>query len=142
MGHKYLKELGIVDDMNIPNTDYKDTEGRNKRFKKQRKKFGFDERETWEMDFTLACWVYEHFKWYVEYAPIDTTFYMFDIEVVDNVEKNTIKVEKATQEQAIEKVLEYIEKYFINSYEDENAAYFYYKCAFRIVAEIMPVMWW
>ena len=55
MGHKYLKELGISDDMCVPNTDYKDTEGRDERFKKQRKKFGFDERETWAMDFTLAC---------------------------------------------------------------------------------------
>ena len=73
---------------------------------------------------------------------INTTFYTFDIEVVDNVEKNTTKVKKVTQEQAIKKVLEYIEKYFTYNDKNNSAAYFYYKCALNIVAEIMPVMWW
>lgn len=144
--HKYLEGVlskdYLTNGMCVPNASIAagySTKKRKKKLKKQRKKYGFDERETWSMDFTLACWIYERFKWYEKHAPVDLTCHKFDIEVL--VKDDPIEVEEktVTQEQAIEYVFKYFEYYFKH---DEDKEFIYYDYAMRIVTKIMPAMWW
>ena len=146
MGHKYLKDIipYFDSEMCIPNAEIESEESkeRRERFKKQREEYGFDERETWAMDFTLACWIYEHFKYYVERVPIDLTFHHFNIEILineDPVERKEIEV---NQQEAINYVLEYFEHYLTEEDVCSDRAILYYECAMRIVAKLMPAMWW
>ena len=139
MKRKYLKDIIKYKSsyMCVPLAKLNDKK-RNKKWKKQRKKYGFDERETWSMDFTLACWIYEHFKWYIDNAPIDMSFHTFKINVIDEDDSLRVEEKNVTQLEAINYVLKYLEYYFIYS----NDAFEYYQAALRIVAEIMPAMWW
>ena len=145
MGHKYLKN--IISDfdskMCVPNTEIKsESKKRRKRYKKQRKKYRFDERETWSMDFTLACWIYEHFKYYVEKAPVDLTFHHFNIEILAKEDPVEMKEIEVNQQEAINYVLEYFEYYFTEEDVNLSRAILYYECAMRIVAKLMSAMWW
>lgn len=144
MNHKYLKKLNFTKDdwYCVPNAKLGKGKAK-KKWEKQRKKYGFDLRETYAMDFTLACWIYEHFKWYVDEAPIDLTFHKFDIKIIDFIEgidsEPRYKDVRVTQKEAINYVFEYFEYYFSHEWEDE---YYYYITAMEIVAKIMPAMWW
>ena len=48
-----------------------DDEIRNQKWKKEAEEYGFDERETWNLDFTFFCWLYERLKKYKEVSPAD-----------------------------------------------------------------------
>lgn len=147
MSHKYLNDIGIKsDNVCIFNTEVIDRD-RQKRFKKQRKKYGFDERETWVMDYTMATWIYSHFKAYKKYAPriVDLTDDKFDIPKWDK-EKNIISNEmiKVNQKEAIDIVIKNI-KFYLKYNEDLNkakTAIKKFEYAFRIIGIIAPAMWW
>ena len=71
-GRKYLQKLGI----NIKNTPWgwcedKKHNQRKKEWKKQRKIYGFDSRETWSLNYTIAILVYERLSMYNEVNIID-----------------------------------------------------------------------
>jgi len=55
-----------------------------KAFKKERKKYGFDSRETWCLQQTSAMWLYEHLKMYLKYAGkiVNLDHYTFEIQKV------------------------------------------------------------
>jgi len=36
---------------------------RQPKWKEQQNKYGFDERETWSLDFTFIAWIYPRLKW-------------------------------------------------------------------------------
>lgn len=150
MSHKYLNDIGIKsDNVCIFNTEAIDTDrDRQKRFKKQRKKYGFDERETWVMDYTMATWIYSHFKAYKKYAPriVDLTDDKFDIPKWDK-EENIISDEmiKVNQKEAINIVIKNIKFYLKYNDGDLNKAKTAIKkleYAFRIIGIIAPAMWW
>ena len=61
---KYLKDLGILED-NTPQGWNKD-DSRQERWIKEREIYGFDEKETWSMDFTFKLWLYERLSMYNE----------------------------------------------------------------------------
>ena len=69
MKRKYL------DQANIPNESRPDKWGkgtvRDKKWKKQRDKYGFDERDTYSMDTTFYCWLLEHLMMYNEVNNLD-----------------------------------------------------------------------
>lgn len=145
MGHKYLDKIPFFtknDKICFPNAKIKKNDKRKKIWKKERKKYGFDNRETYSMDFTLACWIYEHFKWFLDNVPIDLTLHKLDIEVIVNENDDSLKTEvrKVSQKEAIEYVLRYFEYYFKETFSDRGDQY--HICAMRIVAELMPFMWW
>ena len=50
-----------------------DDEIRNQKWKKEAEEYGFDERETWNLDFTFFCWLYERLKRYKEINCVDLT---------------------------------------------------------------------
>jgi hypothetical protein len=149
MSHKYLNDIGIKsNDVCIFNTESIDKDkNRQKRFKKQRKEYGFDERETWSMDYTMATWIYSHFKAYKEYASkiVNLTYHKFNIPEW-NEEENVISNEmiEINQEEAIDIVIKNI-KFYLKYSDDLNKgdiAIKKFEYAFRIIGIIAPAMWW
>lgn len=66
MAKKYLNDLGVNDTM--INLDPKDKRWR--RWNQQKKMYGFADYETYQMDYTFYCWLYEHLMMYLEVAKI------------------------------------------------------------------------
>lgn len=145
MAHKYLNKIGIKStETCVFNTEEKEKSPRQKHFNKMRKKHGFDPRETWALDFTLATWIYEHFMYYKKYAAIDLTFHKFMIPAWDN-ENNEISNEtiEVTQEEAINIVLDNIKFYLVNEeISMDEVTYKKYEYALRVISIIIPAMWW
>lgn len=76
MRHKYLEEI-----TNIAETPYRwcsDT-GRDEKWINERKIYGFDERETWSLDYTFFCWLYERCMMFKEINCVDLDFHKFNI---------------------------------------------------------------
>ena len=170
--HKYLNDLGISSTelciFNTRETDNGKETGREKRFKKQREKYGFDERETWAMDYTLITWLYSHLKWYKNHAPINFEFHHFDIPVLEDIPEDEIEWNEArtyapafqkevikkdvSQKDAMKLALKYM-KYFLKKEDDEEddfkaaaeietRRFECAKCSLKIVAELFPALWW
>ena len=168
--HYYLNKLGIKsDDPCIFNSGNNSEQYNCKRFKKERLKYGFDSRELWSMDYTSACWLYEHIKLYKKIAGkiVDLNFRTFYIPVFYEIPENELEyngkypknylctqIETRTQLEAIDFIIQYLEFYLkYDEYDDteedldkinknEQMAYEYLQGAFRIYAEILPSMWW
>lgn len=74
MKRKYLDDIGVKERHDLWNKDDK----RQKKWKKQRRKYGFDERETWCLESAFYCWLYERLMFYREKAPVDLSYRKFD----------------------------------------------------------------
>ena len=83
MYHKYLND--ILPKGKTPYDFYYDDEIKNQKWKKEREQYGFDERETWNLDFTFFCWLYERLRKYKEVSFADLTHKNVK---VNNEEKN------------------------------------------------------
>ncbi len=150
MSHKYLNDIGIKStECCIFNTnENNENKKRQKEFKKQRKKFGFDERETWALDYSFATWLYSHLMWFKEYAgnTIDLTTHTFDIPKW-NDKKNKIckkKIIGVNQLEAIDIMIDCL-KYYITHYdkiEDYQITFEKIKYVCIIFGIVMPAMWW
>ena len=69
MNHKYLDD--ILPKGKTPYDFECDDEIRNQKWEKEREQYGFDERETWNLDFTFCCQLYERVRKYKEVIPVD-----------------------------------------------------------------------
>ena len=69
MAHKYLDD--ILPKGKTPYDFECDDEIRNQKWKKEAEEYGFDERETQNLDFTFFCWLYERLRKYKEVSPVD-----------------------------------------------------------------------
>lgn len=129
---KYLDELEIPVENYGTNfvSDYRD-----EFWERQRKIYGFDERETWNLDKIFIEWIYTRVKMYKEFASkaVQLDFHQL-----------TFKGEKYTQIQMIDLLLNKCEKIlkfdFVDRHCDENADIQRDIC--DIWKEILPVMWW
>lgn len=65
-----------LDKMNLTNREDRwNTAEKQRDWKRQRDKYGFDERETWDICHSFYCWLYERLQYYVEHAePIDLDY--------------------------------------------------------------------
>lgn len=144
MAHMYLEQIGIrSDDPCVPNTDQVD-EDRDEIFREQRERFGFDTRETWSIDFTLAAWVYERFMWYLENAPIDMTFYQVEATYAKMDDDGAYRQVRHTvsQKKAIKLVCKYMKYYLRHQNGDYVRANARYEAALVTMSQLMPLMWW
>ena len=83
MSHKYLYD--ILPKGKTPYDFYYDDEIRNQKWRKEVEEYGFSERETWNLDFTFFCWLYERLRKYREISPVDLNCKIIK---VNNEEKN------------------------------------------------------
>lgn len=135
MGHKYLKDLDKQGKLpwGIPTDLGSKDDKRREKWKEQRKKYGFDERETWSLNYTFYAWLYERLKMYLEKADsvVDLNFYMF-----------TYKKETLTQKEWIIKLIGYCEDYLENPDTLEEKKLKQMKDIVNIWNMILPCMWW
>lgn len=128
MGKRYyLDKLNIKDRPDTWNPD----DERQKDWKKQRKKYGFDERETWSLDYTWRLWLYERLKAFKEWANIDLKYHKFKYKNKDY-----------TQEQLIDMIIERLEFYFSDYNELDIEQTKYINEVEKIWALIIDSMWW
>jgi hypothetical protein len=141
---KYLEEIGISESQTCAPMTTADDDSRMPRFIKQREEYGFDERETWALNFTFACWLYEHLRMYLEVGGqmVNLSYHHFDIPVLN--EDNTEAIENHTQEECIALCCQYLENYLKleNDVDMCESADRNLKAAIKIFAEISPAMWW
>ena len=130
MKRKYLDDLGIKDRHDLWNPN----DNRQSIWQRQRREYGFDERETWSLEGAFYLWLYERLKMYLEYASkiVNLDFHEF-----------VYKGEKYTQKQLIDMMIERLENYFANKYDTESEEE---SSRLDEVAEIwalvLPAMWW
>lgn len=130
MKRKYLDDLGIKDRHDLWNPN----DNRQSIWQRQRRDYGFDERETWSLDSTFYLWLYERLKMYLEYASkiVNLDFHEF-----------VYKGEKYTQKQLIDMMIERLENYFANKYDTENQEESSrLDEVVEIWALVLPAMWW
>ncbi len=160
MDKKYLKEIHAKETTCLFNTDEKD-KARDKKFSKQRGKWRFDERETWDMCFTSADWLYSHLKMYLDVCIADLEFRKFKVPVLAKIPGELLsypggwdypdryyvpEYREMTQGEAVRLCMKYLRYYFKHggSFDTEKEARADEKlqAAFHIYATIAPAMWW
>jgi len=126
MGRKYLEELGY--DWNYGSEE----DDRQKHWAKEREEYGFDNRETWNMDVSFFLWLYERLRMYKEISPVDLTFHKFEHEG-----------QELNLGECIDKIIENIQYSFKNDrYElDEEVARRETE-AVDIFSKIIFYLWW
>ena len=162
MKNRYLDDIGIKTKKKhvIGGGTAKDS----KRFKKQRKKYGFDGRECYALNFAAAAWLYSHLERYKKDASkiVNLDYYSFDIPVLYRTDKTSYKEtektwyeakrESHTQIECINLCISYLKDYLLCEKDltgileedgnKEQKGQEKGKCAFQIFAEIFPMMWW
>ncbi len=136
MKNKYLEDIGLSKYNYGVYKPLKD-DPRKKKWKKQRKKYGFDVRECWNLDQTFIEWLYSHLKMYYESCKnvIDLNY---GEHIIDYKNKSY------TQEQAILFILESLKRYLIensNSIASEEACE-NVVLSLHLWAEMIFMMWW
>ena len=160
MSHKYYDDLGCTEGNKtcLFNTDEQDSEERQAWFDEQRATYGFDERETWALDFTASTWLHSHLMMFKEVGEkiVNFDYHKFDIPVmVDNPDYDKHKpssldneplievTENHTQSECIEIMIDYLERYIKDPhFDDEFKDSMYAQCAFKIFSVVFPAMWW
>ena len=126
---KYLDDLGLKIE-NYGTNFISDNDPRKKVWKKERKKYGFDSRETWNLDRIFIEWIYTRVKYYKEHNCIDMSFYKFKY-----------KDSMITKDEVIDKILELAKEILL----DINNSELFVKNSEEICdlwKEVLPYMWW
>lgn len=135
--NKYLEELGLKP--NEYSTNFcKKSDCRWKSWKKQRDKYGFDERETWALNNKFYEWLYSRLQMYLDYARgiIDLTYYKFEYTPTGSTESVTV-----TQEEAINIIKEEAKRMILQDEWDDNAKPFDENIMI-LFCRVLPALWW
>ena len=129
MNRKYLDDIGYTNRHDTWNPD----DPRQEKWARERDIYGFDERETWSLDHTFACWLYERLRMYKEIDAVDLDYHTFEVD--DEI---------LTQNKVIERILSLLEEYFKMA---DNASKYDEACdnvaeAARLWAIIINACWW
>ena len=123
---KYLDDLGLkVADYGTNFCD--NTDKRWSKWMEEREVYGFDSRETWNIDRLLIEWIYTHFKMFKERANIELDYH-----------KVKFNDEEITQEQAIDIILAECERFILSNDIDSV----FDKKVWKLIGKILPAMWW
>ena len=132
-GHAYLDELDETNEL-YPYSVINPEDERHEHWAEQRRVYGFDDSETWNLNSTFYAWLYEHLRMYVDVGG----------EVV-NLEFHKFKWHgcEYTQLELINEILDRIRFYFSEDYDDfEEEQVVYTREIGEIWATILPAMWW
>ena len=126
---KYLDDLGLK--IEEYGTNFmSDDDSRKENWAIEREEYGFDGRETWNLDKIFIEWIYTRVKYYKEHTCADMDFYKFKYK--DNV---------ITQNEVINKILELAKQILLDIDNNE----LFVKNSREICdlwKEILPYMWW
>ena len=127
---KYLKDLGIKEDK-TPQGWNKD-DSRQERWIKEREIYGFDEKETWSMDFTFKLWLYERLSMYNEVNCVDTSFHKYEF-----------KGETITFQECIDRMLDGLKiELTTDEYRRTDEQKEKVEDIVNIFALCLPSLWW
>lgn len=129
--HKYLDELGVAPEFRMdcctPAGDEREVQ-----WAQERKEFGFDSRETWALELSFYCWLYERLKMFLDVNCIDLTFHKFEYEG-----------EELTQQECIDRMLEGLKiALFKEDYHQTDEERKKVSDIAKIWAIVLPAMWW
>ena len=130
-GHAYLDELEMDP---YPFSRYNPYDHRKERWAEQKRIYGFDDSETWDLSSTFYAWLYEHLRMYVDIGgeTVNLEFHKFEYHG-----------REYTQLEIINMILERIGFYFSEEYDDwteEHVAYI--NEIGELWAIVLPAMWW
>lgn len=132
--NKYLEDLDLKQSEYDPDFQIDKKDKRQKKWKKQRKKYGFDERETWGLNDLFIGWLYSHLKMYEECASkiINLDFHKITYDGVEYTQKEVLDV-----------ILESCEEYLLvrNDWNKEKKARENLTKALHLWAEVFPAFW-
>lgn len=129
--HKILEDFGIAR-KTIPENlcEENGSENRSHNWRMERKIYGFDNRETWNMDYNFVLWLLERLVMYKEVSIVDLTYH-----------KGNFKGKKITQEEAIDLMIEKAKACaLIDSHESEWSEN--WDDLMDLWKEWGPAMWW
>ena len=125
---KYLDDIGVTQHPDTWNED----DVRQEQWVKEREEYGFDERETWALNFSFYLWLYERLKRFVDVCCIDLDYHKFQYNWAEY-----------TQRQMIDMMIERLEFSFKPEYNDfDEKQYTYVSEIEKIWAIVLPAMWW
>jgi len=136
MAHKYLDDIGVTKDKNLwwfDDNQYPD-DNRIKKWEKEREIYGFDDRETWDLQTTFYLWLYERLMKYVDSASsvVNLSYHTFEYQG-----------EKYTQIELINIILEKLRFFFSPEFEDFNEDHINQAREIGYLwAIVLPAMWW
>lgn len=129
--HKYLI------DNKIPHGIYQPENGDHRipDWKEQRKVYGFDERETWNLRDLSLGWMYEHIKMYIDKCDVNLDYAKF------NYQEETL-----TQREVLDRICKDIELYFYAKYSFDPNEWGkrvpYLNEIGTLWGLVLPAMWW
>lgn len=127
MGRKYLKDIGFPRGEIPQNFCRRDK--RWFRWWRERRKYGFDSRETWALYHTFAIWLYERLMRYKEVRIPSTESFMYKGDVF-------------TEGEAIDFILGHLREYLALSDVDVDADIDHIRLASEMWAIVVKRMWW
>ena len=126
---KYLDDLGLK--INEYGTNFMtDNDPRSSKWAKERKEYGFDVRETWNLDRTFVEWIYTRVLMYKERNCVDTSFH-----------KVLYKDDLITQQEAMDIILDLAKQILLDMDNDELRLN-NLRGICDLWKEILPIMWW
>ncbi len=131
MNRKYLDDLGVPQDCRPDG--WNEGDERQGQWAKEREIYGFDERETWSLDYSFYLWLYERLKMYLEKGGSD--------------DLHTYKIgkEKLTQQECIDRMIDGCiirikdDRYYGGLTKEEKKKV---DDVLKIWAVVCPAMWW
>lgn len=130
-----MQKCKYLDDLNIPIDKYgtnfmPDDDWRASSWAEEREEYGFDNRETWNLDRIFIEWIYTRVMMYKEYSVVDMNYH-----------KIKYKDTEITQGEAIDKILELAKEILLDV---DNGEMFYDNSReiCDIWKEVLPCMWW
>lgn len=127
MKRKYLDDLGII----FPYSHLKEDDPRDAGWQEEKEEYGFDERETWNLDFFIAALLYERLMMYKEFAGIDLDFH-----------KRPYKDEILTQRQAIDRMIDGFKSNIIQGKPYDELRYKKIDEAYDLLSIWHSALWW
>lgn len=136
MAHKYLDDICVTSNQDRWwfNDDQYPDDKRLKKWEKEREIYGFDDRETWDLQSTFYLWLYERLMKFVESASpiVNLEYHKFEY-----------KGKEYTQIEMINMMLERLKFFFSPSYVDfDPESEKKVQEIGEIWAIVLPAMWW
>lgn len=126
---KYLDDLGLK--IEEYGTNFMpDDDPRSDKWAMEREEYGFDVRETWNLDNTFVEWIYTRVLMYKERNCVDTSFH-----------KVSYKDSSITQEEAMDMILSLSKQILLDMDNDELRLKNFREIC-DLWKEILPLMWW
>lgn len=129
--NKYLDDLGVPLEKYGTNFCNDEDDGRQLKWKKERKKYGFDSRETWYLSNSFVEWIYSRCMMYKDLSSkfIDLEYHKIEYDGI-----------VYTQKEALDIIINCAKDYLLD--DTAKLVYENMQYATHLWAELLPYMWW